>query len=229
MNKENVALTNPDNTCCNCLKETTEIHQIKIASLSWGSQFDLWGTQINLCNSCFNLTDPAWWEFEIVKDESDWGGSYYKYEEEIFKYIKTMPLSGQELFWNRYSNGEWSSPILEPQDWINYELGTLSHKKSKSYGLYSPQEKQAYQEKFPTCQHPANRVYDDGSKGCWCPFGANGRYGQMADGYNISVQCYQCKQYVERKTSLIDIDNEDWNDYKTYYVALCSKIESRKV
>ena len=123
LKKEHQAIQNPENVCFHCLKELhgTDLIKIHIPEMGWDSKFDSWGSRINLCNSCYNLTDPEWWELEEIIGEY---GSYYKYEDEIFNFVKQFPLAGQELFWNKYST-DWF--YMESQDWIDYELGILSH------------------------------------------------------------------------------------------------------
>jgi hypothetical protein len=217
MDNNNTAIINVGNTCCNCLKETT-VHNIRIPSMGWGSGFDNWSTQIDLCDDCYKLTDPKWWELKRVKGETDWDGTYYEFESEIFKFVKQMPLAGQELFYNRYGYGACADVDMKPQDWIDFELDILPHAKCKKYHLYSPQEKKAYAERFPICQHPVNRVYKDNSSGCWCPFGAHGDYGQKC-GINISSDCYQCKQFSKRTTPIRDLKDNDYEEYKIYYIA----------
>jgi hypothetical protein len=218
MNKEITPITNIGNTCCNCLKETSNIHNISIPSMGWGSGFDNWSTQIDLCDECYSKTNSKWWKLKTIKGKTDWDGIYYEFEDEIFKYVRQMPLAGQQLFWNHYAYGACADYNMEAQDWIDYELGILPHEKCKEYGYYSPQEINAYHERFPKCQHPANEIFNDDSKGCWCPFGSHGKYGQICD-TNISNQCYQCKYYTERTTPIRDILHKDFNDYEIYYKA----------
>lgn len=228
MDNKNISIKNIGNTCCNCLKET-KIHNIRIRALGWGSSFDNFSTQIDLCDDCLKLTNPEWWKLKVCgnfdKDgQYDQNGEWYEFEDEIYKFVKQMPLAGQELFYNHYGCGACASYNMDAQDWIDYNLGTLSHKKCKKYGVYSPQEIQSYQEKFPTCQHPINKIYRDDSKGCWCPFGANGEYGQRV-GLNISSSCYQCKYYIKRVSVIKEIKGEDWEDYKIYYISKIKKEE----
>ena len=106
---------------------------------------------------------------------------------------------------------------MDAQDWIDYKLNILTHEKCKEYGLYSPQEKQAYKERFPICQHPVNVIFEDESKGCWCPFGAYGEYGQKT-GRNLYDGCYECKYFEKRRTPIKYISEKDWIDYKIYYI-----------
>lgn len=211
----NKAIQNPENICFNCLKETT-VHKIKIPALGWVSQFDNFSTIIHLCDDCYKLTNPDWWNLKRIKGKTDWNGVYYEYEDEILKFVKQMPLAGQELFYNRYADGA-NADYMKAQDWIDYKLGILSHEKCKEYGLYSLQEKQAYEENFPICQHPVNVIHNNGFKSCWCPFGAYGEYGQKT-GLNICDECYLCKYFEERKSPIKNIMSKDYEDYKIYYI-----------
>ncbi len=222
---KNKAIQNPENVCFNCLKETN-IHKINIPALGWGSQFDNFSTRIHLCDNCYKSTNPDWWKLNIIQGKTNWDGEYYEYENEILQFIEQMPLPGQELFYNRYATGAFVSYYMEAQDWIDYKLNILPHEKCKEYGLYSPQEKQAYKERFPICQHPVNIIYDDGSKGCWCPFGAHGKYGQK-EGLNICDECYECKYFEKRRTPIKYISEKDWIDYKLYYIAKLKEEEFR--
>lgn len=221
----NKAIQNPENVCFNCLKETT-VYKIKIPALAFGSSFDNFSTKINLCDDCYKLTNPDWWKLNIIKGETDCDGKYYEYEDKILQFVNQMPLAGQELFWNRYATGANAS-YMEAQDWIDYELGILPHEKCKEYNLYSPQEKQAYRERFPVCQHPVNVIYKNGSNGCRCPFGAYGKYEQKV-GLNICDECYQCKYFEQRKTPIKDILYKDWEDYKVYYISKLKQEEYKK-
>ena len=213
----NQAIQNPEIVCFNCLKETI-VHKIKIPALGWGSQFDNFSTEIHLCDECMKLTNSEWWKLKTIKGETDSDGEYYEYEDEILKFVEQMPLAGQELFYNRYATGEFASFHMEAQDWIDYKLNILPHEKCKEYGLYSPQEIQAYKERFPKCQHVFNIVYNDASIGCWCPFGAYGEFEQKT-GRNICDECYECKYFKKRRTPIKYISEKDWIDYKIYYIA----------
>lgn len=216
---QNKAIENPENVCFNCLKKT-EVIKIHIGAMGYGSGFDGWSTRINLCEDCINQTNKEWWKLKEI--QCNWDKEYnhgfyeYEYEDEIFEFVNKMPLIGQELFWNRYSTDNY---LMEPQDWIDYQLDILPHEKCKEYCLYSPQEIEAYKTRFPICQHPVNRIFDDNSKGCWCPFEATGEYGQKCDEYNISNECYQCKYFTKRTTPIKDVDNKDYDDYEVYYKA----------
>ncbi len=213
----NKAIQNPENICFNCLKETA-IHKISIPALGWGSQFDNFSTRIQLCDDCYSVTNPDWWKLNVIKGKTDLESEHYEYEDEILNFVNQMPLAGQELFWNRFASGAFVSYYMEAQDWIDYKLNILPHEKCKEYGLYSPQEIQAYKERFPICQHPVNIIYEDGFKSCWCPFGAYGEYGQKV-GLNICDECYECEYFEKRNTLIKDISDKDYKDYEIYYKA----------
>lgn len=216
MIKENIAISNPDKTCMKCLCEKEKINQIHIGALGYMSGFDNMRTQVNLCNDCIKETNKEWWKLRRKKtNDSGHAFDVYEYEDEIFKFIKSLSLAGQELFWNHYSYGACADYDMVAQDWIDFELGILPHEKCKEYGFYSPLDKQSYSERFTTCQYPANRVWSDSSKGSWCPFGANGDYGQKV-GLNISDKCTNCKHYKKRNTPITDIKAKDFSAYKLY-------------
>lgn len=199
-NKENIAIKDLGKTCCKCLKET-EVKKIFIPALGYDSSFDNFSTQIDLCENCFKETNSEWWKLEI--ENGSYGG-HYKYEEDIFNFVKGLPLSGQELFFGRYANGACSG-YMTGQDWIDYELGILSHEKCKEYGYYSPQEIFAYENRFPTCKEVFLKIYEDGSKGTYCKKGAHGN----EDGSccsNISSECYDCTLYGIRESDIEELD-----------------------
>lgn len=203
------AIESPDNVCFQCLKEFTEkdLHKIIIPEMGWGSSFDGWLTRINLCKTCANVhTDPRWWQLEEVEGKSDIAGSWYKYEDEIFDFVSTLSIESQELFWNHYSTDSYT---MNSQDWIDYQLGFLSHEKCKEYGMYSPEERQAYQEKFPICNKVRIVAYEDGSKGSRCSFKAFGNRDGTADKYNISSKCYECLVFEPREGEIEIYSKED--------------------
>jgi len=202
------AIDNPDYTCYKCLKKFNDeqLNIIHIPSMGWGSRFDNWSTEIHLCNECIKETNPEWWKLEEVVGEDDWGGSWYKYEDDIFSFVNSLPLEGQELFWNRYSTYNY---CMEAQDWIDYKLDILPHEKCKEYGMYSPEERKAYEERFPNCDKVKIVVYSDGSQGSRCPFGAFGNKDGTAEGHQTQDECYDCALFENRKGEIEMYDEED--------------------
>ena len=199
------AIENPDNICFKCLNETPKmsLHNIEIPELGYGSGFDGWSTEIHLCDECIKETNPEWWKLEIIAEDYC---EEYKYEDEIFGYIKTLPLESQELFYNRFIDGWNSGYRMESQDWIDYELDLLPHEKCKEYGMYSPEERKAYQDRFPMCDKVKIVVYDDSSKGSRCPFGAFGNKDGTADGHQTQDECYKCTNFKIREGEIMTVD-----------------------
>ena len=228
------AINHSDRLCYKCLKEKDNIHTINLGSCGYGSIFDNLRTKVQLCDECFNESQkdkPIWnmdivygtmsYEYdcdsksvEYVKEPID---SRYKFEKEICKYLSGLPLESQEFVYNRFANGALYFVRMKPQDWIDYKLGLLPHEKCKKYGLYSPEVKAAYSERFPICQHPVHIIYNDGSQGCHCPFGAYGKYenGEVRAN-NLSDKCYKCKYYKERIGTILTVHDKDMPDYNLY-------------
>lgn len=204
------AIENYENICFKCLKEK-QIETFSLYRSNYGSSFDNNYTTLQICEDCKPRDLGEWFN-----EEPEYNGhsENYKYEKNIIEFVKTFSIEGQELFWNRLAYGA-NADEMESQDWIDMKLGILPDEKYEEYGYYSPSKIKAYKERFPTCEHPVNRIWDDNSKGCWCPFGASGNYGQKA-GWNISDECYECEYYKLRETPIKDINSEDFDDYKMY-------------
>lgn len=209
------AIRNTEKLCWKCLKEKNLIHVMEFGPLGYGSGFDNCQTKIQLCEECYQKSNPNIWSKETVYDseeDREYDFAHYIHEDEIFNYFDSLPIEGRQFVWNEFHDDGYQ---MDPQDWINYELGILPHEVAKEYGLYSTQEIEAYKEQFPKCKWPANRIFHDGSKGCWCPFGAHGEYGQEA-GRNISDECYKCEHYMERDRNnpIRDIQDSEFSDYE---------------
>jgi hypothetical protein len=214
-----LAIQNHVGLCWKCLQslDQSQIHNIIIPEMGYGSSFDGEGTKLQLCDECYQESikdNNELWSMEEIKDIGDDGiqyGEEYKYEKEMLEYIETLPLQGKQFVWNEFNHGFNADCKMEAQDWIDYELNLLPHDKCNEYGYYSPDEKQAYKERFPTCQFPVNRIYNEDSKGCWCPFGAYGEYGQTCR--QTCTVCYQCPYYMERTTPIQDITDDEYEGY----------------
>lgn len=200
-----LAISNPDKTCCRCLGEFDNLKKIHIGALGYGSGFDNNSTQINLCDDCIKYTNKDWWKLKtkVAFSHGEYDFECYEYEDEIFNFVKSLPLAGQELFWNRYSTDNYT---LDSQDWIDYELDILPHEKCKEYGMYSPQERRAYQERFPICGCVQFIIYNDGSQGCHCPFGAFGNKDGTAEGHQTQSKCYECDKFELRQGEIMTVE-----------------------
>ena len=213
------AIHNTECLCWKCIKEhdKSKIHIIEIGALGYNSCFDNLSTRIQLCDDCYNV-NPEWWNLEtIIPEGFEQFGYMYKYDKEICQFINELPLESQELAWNEYAYGACAGYNMDAQDWIDYQLGIISHEKCKEYGMYSPDEEKAYEERFPTCQHPIEIDYRD-SIGCHCPFGA---FGKSEDGVvfaedDMLNDCYGCEYYKKRTVPIIRIKSEDEADYNLY-------------
>lgn len=236
--KENIAISKEyeSSTCMNCLEKVENIPylQIVITDMGYGSYFDGWGTKIILCKKCMEetkITDLVDIDLKYeasyiegkIKEESinltdDYYSSCYNNEDNIFKIVKSFPLAGRELFYNRFSHG-WSEHYMEPQDYIDYELKILPYDKCKEYQLYAIEEIESYRNNFTTCKHPINYIYEDGSKGCACIYGAKGRYNQQIEKHNISSECNNCSHYNIRELPIKEMTREEYDELKTYIIS----------
>jgi hypothetical protein len=205
------AIENYENICFCCLQEKPRLNKFKIYGRGYGSSFDNNNTYLQICEDCKPEGIEDWFneEPEITNGYCE----EYKYEDNIFEFVNTFPLQGQELFYNRLSSDGWG---MNSQDWIDMKLGILPDEIYEEYGMYSPRQIKAYQERFSSCEYPTNIVWNDNSKGCWCPFGASGKFDQKADEYNYSTECYSCEFYKQRETPLKTFDNDTYEEYEKY-------------
>ena len=204
-------IDNDQRLCWKCLSESDHITTIEFGDLGYGSGFDGWSSKIQLCDICFDKETQRIWSLELIPTvfHEITGNSEYKYEDEMFDYLSRLPLESRELVENRYAYGV---PIhMKPIDWIKYEVGELSHKQCKKYGLYSPKEISAYRGKFPTCGNVYKVVYKDGSSGNRCKYGASGRQTEPYDPYSVSTQCLKCRRYFRRSDDIKTLTNAEFN------------------
>lgn len=179
--------------CFKCLKEKENINTYSIGYRGYGSGFDNFNSTIQLCDEC-NCNDLEKWCNENPETEDYY--EEYKYEDNIFEFIETLPIQGKELFKNQCSNGACAYHT-ESQDWIDIKLGIAPDEVYKKYGMYSPSERKAYEERFPTCENVYLKTYKDGSGECRCNFGARGEKDGSC-GANISDGCFYCKHYKKK-------------------------------
>lgn len=189
--------------CCDTLQDRKEdLHIYNINGRGYGSIFDSSKFSIQLCDKCNKLISGKW--FNEQPELIDGYCEDYKYEEYIESFIDTFPIENQEYVSNEYDNYQ-----MLRQDWIDMKLGLLPDEKYEEYHMYSPREIKAYKERFTTCNYPINIVFNNNSKGCSCPFGANGLYGQNID-TNISDECYNCQAYKIREEPIKEITYEKY-------------------
>lgn len=224
MNSKGVKAVEDEKLCMKCLKNKAT-HIYTVSYRGYGSIYDMMDTKFQCCDECDKPEYKEWFFETPTVNENEYAENY-KYEDNIYELIKSLPLESQELFENRFDNSGWQ---MVSQDWIDYKLDELPHEKCKEYGLYSPKDIEAYNNKFTTCEHVANVVWDDNSKGSWCPFGASGDYGQKIDECgNLSDECTDCRFYKKRETTIKEIKGEDLHQWEHYMNAKLHDEEYKK-
>lgn len=222
MNSKGIVALKDTGICMKCLKKKAT-HTYTIYGRGYGSIFDSMDSKFQCCDDCDNSEYEEWFdETETMDDYIE----TYQHEEKIWELIDSLPLEGKELFRNRFSENAY---YMEPQDWIDYQLDELAHEKCKEYGRYSPKDIEAYKTKFTTCEYVTNVIWNDGSQGSWCPFGASGDYGQKVyDCGNLSDECTDCQYYKKRENPIKEIKGDDLNDWKNYMKAKLKEDEYKR-
>jgi len=207
------AIDDFENLCFCCLeKDKSGLKTYYLYRSEYGSSFDNNYTYLQICDDCKPKDIELW--FNESPEMNDYCADY-KYEENIIDLIDTFPLQGQELFWNRCASGACSY-TMESQHWIDDKLGILPDEiYENEYSMYSPRQIKAYEERFPTCEHPVNAMFDDDSKGCYCPFGASGNYNQEISP-NVSDECFGCEKYKIRETPIKEMSYDTYKKYEIY-------------
>jgi len=198
--------------CFKCLNHfnVKEIKKIEFGPLGYGGYFDECSTMLQLCETCFKKA-PASVSNPEYDPEADDFHDVYLNEDEIVKYFDSLSAEGQQFVKNEFWRG--GNYQLEPQDWLDYNINKcLPYEAAKEYGLYALEEIEAYGTRFPKCEYPAVKVWKDGSRGCWCPYGAHGNDDQSTD-LNISEKCYSCHNFKERESELKVVESKDWSRY----------------
>lgn len=199
MNSKGIIALKDTKVCMKCLKKKAT-HKYVISGRGYGRNYDNFNTYFQLCDDCHSD------EYNTLVDECPDMDDYveeYKYEKNLIEFIDSLPLESQELFHNRFACCN-----MKPQDWIDFELDELPHKECKKYGMYSPQERQAYKERFPNCEKVYLKTYKDGSGGCRCDFGAHGEKDGSCDKYNCWSSCYMCTNYKPRTSEMKIVDEK---------------------
>lgn len=225
--KKIIPIKHKNCTCMSCLQEfdKEKLHIIEIKELGYGSYFDGTNTKIILCSKCFEESDPTIWNLEIkfryaseFPDYKDVENDFvvteeYTTEDKIIEYVENLPIQSKELFFNSFESGWNTTYKMNPQDWIDYELGELSFNKCKKYGIITIEEKEAYSTRFQNCEWVVNKQYRDDIIISQCPFGAVGNVNQEPK-EKSSVNCYQCPYYKTRTTDIKTIKAKDFIKYQ---------------
>lgn len=224
MNSKGVLAVKDEQLCMKCLKKKAT-HTYTICGRGYDSYFDDMETKFQCCDDCDEPEYDKWFnEKGVIRNGY---ADTYQYEDDIWNLVSNLPLESRELFENRFNKR--CCCYMNPQDWIDFDLGELPHKKCKEYGLYSQQDKKAYNTRFTTCGHVVNVTWSDNSKAFRCPFGASGDYEQKIDeNGNLSDECTDCKFYVKRESPIKEIKGEDLNAWKCYMKAKLNRAEYEK-
>ena len=214
MDKKVTPIKDYDKICFKCLKEKDELKKYYLNRYEYGSKFDNMVTYLQICNECSPEGIEEWFNEKPEMKHDCY--AVYKYEQNIIDFIDTLPIQGQELFWNRCASGAIAY-YMDSQDWIDMKLGILPDEKYEAYYMISPRQIKAYEERFTTCEHPVN-VYSNIGEGfeyCMCPFGAKGEYGQKASS-DASIECFNCEHYKKRENNIKEMDYKAYREYKNY-------------
>lgn len=127
-------IDNHENICFKCLQiiEPEKINKHYMFR-GYGSIFDDLEIHLNLCDNCEPKNLKAWFDEKPFFEKDDFTENYY-FEKFIFDFLASLPVQGKEIVYNRLDSK--SSIKMEPQDWIDYELGLLSKEHCEEYGLY---------------------------------------------------------------------------------------------
>ena len=131
MNSKNIVAIckEKQDLCMVCLKEKAT-HKYKISCRGYGSSFDNENTHWQCCDNCHKD------EYDVWANELPFVDVYckkYEHEDKILEFIHNLPLQSQELFFNTFNSNK--QYFIDAQDWLDYELDELSHKKCNEYGL----------------------------------------------------------------------------------------------
>ena len=196
MSNDHKAIEDFKDICFKCLEKKITT-KYSLYRSNYGSSFDNNYTYMQICDECKPKDIKKW--FDEEPELIDGWCEDYKYEDNIIEFVETFPVEGQELFWNRCAYGALVYN-MKSQDWIDMQLGVLPDETYEDYGMYSPRQKKAYEERFPVCKNTYIREHKDGSKGSTCRLHDctwGDEFGNI--GLNPSTECYQCKDFVKRE------------------------------
>lgn len=137
-----IELLDSEKLCWKCLKEKDKINVVKINPMGYGSYFDCFGTEIHLCDDCLKESKvdiPELWDMEIVNIDGDEDFQEYKYDEEMFKYIHSLPNQSIYMVEEKFSRTDSSRSKMSYSDWWAMQYGKLSDK--EKWDIYRKYQK----------------------------------------------------------------------------------------
>ena len=211
---------NPEtNACYQCDTFTIKerMVQLDISNRGYGSLFDSCRLMVQLCADCLKPEYTKWFN---EHPHCTGNTEHYQFEENIHNLINSFKIDKQERIWNGMDGFHINSLV-----WIGMQTETLVDDIYEEMGFYSPRQINAYNRQFPSCDHPVNVLFADGSRNCMCPMGAIGDYGQQIQN-TISPSCHLCPQFSIRKKPLEEMAHEDFLDYRQF---ISGKLHSQRV
>lgn len=227
-------IKNHENICFKCLQvfNNNDLTKYYIRNRGFGSKFDGMDTYIQLCNNCKQYINEIWFNEKPIINPDDGCTEIYQYENELMRFINSLPIQSQELFWNSLDKGTFGNLQIDPQDWIDLQLNRASDKIKKKYGLPTKAETKAYLERYSTCNNVVNILCEDHSILSGCIYGwAFGEANQQPDKNHVWKSCYKCKYYIKRREPMKAMTADEFEEYqkfvwaKTIYLELRDKYE----
>jgi len=131
--------------CLRCLNKFNkdQLHKIEIKELGFGSIFEGISTHFYLCDECFEELNPDIWnmhvkrvfasehDYELFENQDYPIVEEYCYEEEMKKYINSLPVQSQEVIMNQNTEGWKAKPKMESQAWITKRLLEIEKEKEE--------------------------------------------------------------------------------------------------
>lgn len=107
-----------DKLCFKCLKQKDNITTYVLKDRGYGSEFDNLDTKLQLCQDCLEGKHEElekWFSEKCKLDKNEFYFEIYKYENELKKFIDSLEIEGQELFYNTF---EKNHVTVDREDWI---------------------------------------------------------------------------------------------------------------
>ena len=64
-----LAIKDHKGLCWNCLKTKDNIRRIVIPEMGYGGGFDGCGTEVHLCEECYQKSNPKIWGLNVIKED----------------------------------------------------------------------------------------------------------------------------------------------------------------
>ena len=157
---------------------------------------------------------PIDMQLDVIYDR-DFDETFFEYEHEreMYDYINSLPIEGQELVYNRLGEDRGKSCKHDPQEWIDYHLGELSYELCKKNHWVFKGEFESYQNHYEKCGHVKNVIWNKGGKDSQCFINplVKGEFGGGCS--KVGTGCYDCEYFKERDKEIETVDLSGIDDY----------------